>query len=573
MATNLVSARKAIEDDILEHEKAIIDLKGRLNTMTTIARLPPELLSEIFLYVAKAAYEDPRAFYSRYYHSSGFYAWVSVTHVCRNWRAIALNTPRLWGYVVVSRKVVVDELLARSKKAPLLISANVISSEDEKSKVLKSIGQDASRLQELRLSGPVRVLQDVLRQFTEPSRTLERLVLSESIPPQYLASDTSVPSMFQAQHPSLRYLELSRLVFSWNNSLLSSSGITHLKLVGRLDSQSMLGMFDHLLLAIEQLSCLEVLDLEDAIPRLPDDTKTLPTPQRTLSLPRLQRLSLSGNSLDCGNLLNHLSFPSGARLKLIGRGGVGATELLRVVSQHLARSEPLRSARLCRMYTGRIEANGWREVLDPKRSKHPCIELQVDTLACSSVASYLVNTSKMFTGVRNLDVEALDHDWRWKDVFAGMPDLRILAVTGDPQEQFIQALSATRKGRRNRPPSLVLPRLRILKLSGARMCSPDYDDPPEFLDKLEDWLIMRCNYDLPIDELHMDNCLNLTEEDVERLDEVVPYVKWDGLVNFESEEEEDEEYDDYADYPYDDYHYDYDGFDGDDYFGDPWGFF
>ncbi|KAI0330905.1 hypothetical protein GY45DRAFT_680779 [Cubamyces sp. BRFM 1775] len=570
MADTLVIARKAIEDDIFEHEKAIIDLKGRLNTMTTIARLPPELLSEVFLYVAKAAYEDPRASYNRYYHSSIFYAWVSVTHVCRNWRAIALNTPRLWGHVVVSKKSVVDEMLARSKKAPLFVSAHVISPEDERSKLLKSIGQDASRLQELRLSGPVRVLQDVLRQFTEPSPALERLIVSESVPPQYWASDTSAPSMFQAQHPSLRYLELSRLIFSWTNSLLSSSGVTHLKLVGRLDSQSMLGTFEHLLSAIEQMPRLEVLDLEDAIPRLPDDTKTLPTPQRTLSLPRLQRLSLSGNSLDCGNLLNHLSFPSGTRLKFIGRGGVGATELLRVVSQHLRRSEPLRSARLCRMYTGRIEANGWREVLDPKRSKHPCVELQVDTLACSSVASYLVNASKIFAGVHNLDVEALDHNWRWKDVFAGMPELRVLAVSGDPQEQFIQAISATRKGRRNSPPTLVLPHLRVLKLEDTRMCSPDYDDPPEFLDKLEDWLIMRCNYDLPIDELHLDNCLNLTDEDVERLDEVVPYVKWDGMVNFESEDEEDEEHDDFDEYPYDDYDYD---FDGDDYFGDPWGFF
>ncbi|KAI0766629.1 hypothetical protein BD413DRAFT_569176 [Trametes elegans] len=541
----LAVSRKALEDDIAVHAQAIIDLKGRLNTMTTIARLPPELLSEVFMHVVRDSYDTRQQSYHPYYGASRFYAWVEISHVCRSWRSIALNTPRLWGHLILTRKSVVDHVLPRSKKAPLLVCASILSANDERARILEEVMQESSRLKELRLSGPARLVQEFCTKIKEPANLLETMVLSDSssTPYGYNLGDSSIPvTLFQGQLSRLRHLEIRRLVFSWKLPVFSAS-ITRLVLFGRMDSYSLMGAFDHMLDALDTMPNLQHLELDDAIPRLPDDAKTLSTPQRSVTLSRLQRLVLSGTCLDCANLIHHLSFSQEVRPSIVTKGGNGSQELIRV-----------------------LQVKAWRAVTDIKTSD-PSLELQIDTLASSSVASYLVRDSKIFKHVRILDIDTHYHAWRWKDVCAGMPELRVLTVHGDPQHEFIPALSAVRKTKKN-PNSLVLPRLRVLKLFGTRLCSPDYDDPPEFLDDLEDWLLLRCNYDLPIDRLQLTQCLNLTEEDVDRLIEIVPHVDWDGVVQFESEEEDEEEEDDYGMYPYDE---DFDYYD--DYYDDPWGFF
>ncbi|KAL7280717.1 hypothetical protein ACG7TL_005659 [Trametes sanguinea] len=561
-------ARKALEDDIAVHEQAIIDLKGRLNNMTTVARLPPELLSEIFLHLAEMSYNEVGSSYHPAYVSARFYAWVTVTHVCRSWRSVALSTPRLWGHIVLTRSSIVEDVLARSKKAPLRITGYLMSSHDEKAKMLKSIMQESSRIKELRLSGPASSFRDLFPKMMEPATILETVVLSDCShgAPFINANDINQPMFRPELLPRMRELEIRRLIFRWDSYTLSPQ-ITRLTLSGRLDSQSLLGTFGSLLSTLDQMPNLEHLELEDAIPRLPDTTKTLPAPERTLSFPRMRRLILIGTSLDCGNLLNHINVYSGMRPKVVCRGNNGSQELIRVFAAHVVRMDPLVTVQLSRgAYGGKLHVRGWQTLVEPT-DPNPTVELQVDALACSALASYLVRDSKMFTKARVLRADAEDHDWRWKDVFAGMPDLRELSITGDPQDQFITAVSAPHKSKKHRPPTLVLPHLRVLKLTNTRLCSPDYDQPPEFLDRLEDWLIMRCNYNMPIDELHLTCCVNLTEEDVERLIEIVPYVKWDGIVEFESEEDDEEDEDD--PYDYDDYDYDY----YDDFYDDPWGIF
>lgn len=565
--------RKALEAEIAAHAEAIIDLKGRMNTLTAIARLPPELLSEVFLQVAKGYYDQHADCHHLYYRASRFYEWVKVSHVCRGWRAVALNTPRLWGHIILTKRAVVSDVLARSKKAPLLVCASLISNSDERMRVLEDVIQDPSRLREFRLSGPARLLQDFCPKFAGPASNLETLVLSDNASHSYLqgVGDTALsPELFEGQLPRLRSLEIHKLVFSWRLPVLSS-GLTRLVLAGRLDSQSLLGTFDQLLATLENMSRLELLQVDDAIPRLPAETTTLPTPQHTVTLPRLRRITLTGQCLDCANLIHHLSLPPTTRIKLTGRGHNGGKELIRILGGYVGRSDPLLTMRISSaMYSSQIQMRGWRTLVDPTSlAPEPCIELCIDALVHSRLANEFIGSSKMFTQVRRLDIETAFHCWRWKDVFSGMPNLRTLSICGNPKDELITALSTVRRGKKKRPPLMVLPHLRVLKFTDARMCSTDYDDPPEFLDLLEDWLLMRCNYDLPIEKLYLTQCTNITEEDVERLDQIVPYVEWDGVVEFESddEEEEEEEFDAYDPYFDDEFGYDYDDY------GDPWGFF
>ncbi|KAJ2965273.1 hypothetical protein NUW54_g14174 [Trametes sanguinea] len=202
----LSAARKALEDDIAVHEQAIIDLKGRLNNMTTVARLPPELLSEIFLHLAETSYSEVGSSYRPAYAHARFYAWISVTHVCRTWRTVALSTPRLWGYIVLTRSSIVEDVLARSKKAPLRITGHLMSSHDEKAKMLKNIMQESSRIQELRLSAPASSFRDLFPKMVEPANILETVVLSDCShgAPFINANDVNQPIFRPEQLPPIR---------------------------------------------------------------------------------------------------------------------------------------------------------------------------------------------------------------------------------------------------------------------------------------------------------------------------------------------------------------------------------
>lgn len=54
-----------------------------------VARLPPEILADIFLKHLEAMEQPPRRIHSDR-------APLVFTRVCRNWRATAYSTPRLW---------------------------------------------------------------------------------------------------------------------------------------------------------------------------------------------------------------------------------------------------------------------------------------------------------------------------------------------------------------------------------------------------------------------------------------------------------------------------------------------
>jgi len=85
-----------------------------------IHRLPPELLSNIFLLYDHTSGTFPTSF-----------AWT-VAHVCSRWRQIAFNTPRLWSTIILdvsslhvirhrldSRLQFLDTCLALSKSVPI----------------------------------------------------------------------------------------------------------------------------------------------------------------------------------------------------------------------------------------------------------------------------------------------------------------------------------------------------------------------------------------------------------------------------------------------------------------------
>ena len=88
---------ESYQADIVNHhaqiailQGQIADLRSALNDRALIGRLHPEVLAQVFLYRVKHwSYEVSKGGLPRRH-------WTGILHVCRSWRQLALQTPRLW---------------------------------------------------------------------------------------------------------------------------------------------------------------------------------------------------------------------------------------------------------------------------------------------------------------------------------------------------------------------------------------------------------------------------------------------------------------------------------------------
>ncbi|KAG6909766.1 hypothetical protein DXG01_015482 [Tephrocybe rancida] len=83
------TAHEQICRKIVELEALILSLKKTNNTISDPARLPDEILAEIFQWVA----EDDK--------SCSRPKWIGVTYVCTHWRDVALRCASLWSVIFV----------------------------------------------------------------------------------------------------------------------------------------------------------------------------------------------------------------------------------------------------------------------------------------------------------------------------------------------------------------------------------------------------------------------------------------------------------------------------------------
>ncbi|KAI9064010.1 hypothetical protein FKP32DRAFT_1570692, partial [Trametes sanguinea] len=505
--------RKVLEDRIAHHADTIIGLKTRLNTLTPIARLPPEILSEIFALVSTKQYEET---WRHHYGSSQVYKWLSVAHVCRVWRSIALDTPRLWSNIVLTRPEVDREVLARSKKAPLWISANVLHPEDERATMLNTIMEDATRLKELHLTGPARALQSLCAKWTNRADALESLSLNSA----YRLFDHA---SFFATPP------LTSNLFSGHVLVIDA----------RNEFSDRAGDFSHFLDALDNMQSLVKLSLTDALPRLPEEVASISAVQRTVRLPRLRALELHAEAIDSARLLRHLVLPRDVKLKLTARTERGSEDFVQALSDQLAQANHLLTVRLERRSISQVHLRGWRSVIkshDPMYDNDPEPEVNVylDTTPFGQSVHNLVANAKFLSHTQRLIIEPTSRNWYWRLLFAQAPELRELSLIAEADDGFLPALSAILSSIPSEDDDVDCPHLHTLELYGARFGCSHSDHESRWLEDLLEWLIARCNAETPIQKLVLRMCINADDEDVGRLAEIVPEVTWDGRVSYES---------------------------------------
>ncbi len=105
-------ARKTVELEIEAVALVLSSLRTRYNNLTSVNRLPPEVYSRIFQHLRSVNSPLDRPHPGTPCKTIG---WIKVTHVCHQWRTIALENPGLWSDIPFPLGIRwADEFLRRS---------------------------------------------------------------------------------------------------------------------------------------------------------------------------------------------------------------------------------------------------------------------------------------------------------------------------------------------------------------------------------------------------------------------------------------------------------------------------
>ncbi|KAI0280969.1 hypothetical protein BC826DRAFT_437214 [Russula brevipes] len=233
------------------------------NTLAPASVLPPEVLAQIFHLVAFAESSPPEM---------GSLRWISVTHVCRHWRQVALDDSSLWARIC-GRSVNTtwfSETLARARNALLEIDLF----ESQNAETLSMFTAHFAHTQEFRLRGVVAPHKDdSIREICgleAPALEHFELDVHTNFPVVFLRAP-----FFNGMAPKLRTFSLSQIYAPW--SFIPRGQLSQLKitLTGREfiadGPSSSFGDSKSLIDLLINCPVLEILVLESCLPRVSHD--------------------------------------------------------------------------------------------------------------------------------------------------------------------------------------------------------------------------------------------------------------------------------------------------------------
>lgn len=286
-------------------------------SISTATKLPPELLSEIFLYVRDAQTSHHMAvlrYTLRAIH------WIKVTHVCRYWRQVALNCQRLWSNIPIISTTAVQVLLSRAPRVPLSLRCLHQLSTIEAFTIAM---QELPRTCSLNFRGPKAWLPNL----TTLTPLLESLSLHRT-DTRVTSSDYGLPGMFvKGSFPKLRSIELSGYHFLWDNAIFSPA-LRCLRVSSWLGRPSSL---NRTMDALASMPLLEDLDLHRMFPVDPSQ----PLSPSRITLPNLRTFRLSDNATVCARALERIIFPACTRVVLECHCDIGPIDGVAMLSSTL----------------------------------------------------------------------------------------------------------------------------------------------------------------------------------------------------------------------------------------------
>lgn len=257
------------------------------NDGLAIARIPSEILCQIFLYYASE---------QRHSHTVGP-DWISITHVCHHWRLIALDLANLWTEIGSGPLKFNELLLSRSKQDSLKLVVPYLEPPD----IIAKAFREAHRLETV----------DISSVFEYPplpdSLFAPRL---HSIALTHWGQATSLSPHFQNYDmPRLGRVKLAGYEINWSSRLFCPT-LTSLDISDVIVHPGL----EETLYALSKLPKLTFLSLNNIFPT---DSRVKPVSADVdVALPLLEVLKLSCGPGVMASFLSHVSFPPNARLFL-----------------------------------------------------------------------------------------------------------------------------------------------------------------------------------------------------------------------------------------------------------------
>ncbi|KAH7912426.1 hypothetical protein BJ138DRAFT_1112379 [Hygrophoropsis aurantiaca] len=564
----LARAQEQIDKKIASLSKQIVELRSQRNVFTCVSSLPAELLAKIFMDYAHQAYKGRRGTYS---YDCESLMWIRVTHVCRHWRQVALAFPALWTHLVLESPFWTEQMLSRSKMAPLVIDVDLsypaLQLVGTVGKALKHI----SRIRELRLVAIRSATGETMASLTTPAPLLESLTLSATLGRVASYTTTCIPAnLFSGQTPNLRRVTLNECETPWPSSLLTN--LTHFDI--RHLSPPFRPSLPQLVASLKRTPVLRRCALKDVLP-----------------FSREMSLYLGGTLLECVQVLAYLNYPKNAVLKLgclaTPANGLDFSPLLPFIS-HVGcgniddSSPPSSCATFQTMYIGSQSLASYGAlthgafmccgVLDPLCSFIPAEVIMMDDFGNHSFqfalsASWSTHSDKPITticsvlslpNIHNLTIYGLEDlsEEFWLKSFRNAQNLKKITLSACSVEGFVKALAAhAPNGYRPGDDALFFPSLDLITLEhvvfdeAADIGGPRGVTPID----LHDALIVRANQGVEIERLVVQQCRNLFSDEASSLEEVVVDFVWDHIEQWDTADDE-SEYDDEGEDYHEDYH-------------------
>ncbi|KAH9920612.1 uncharacterized protein B0H18DRAFT_956996 [Fomitopsis serialis] len=255
-----------------------------------VDNIPTELLVHVFLLVRD---------------STTTLSWISLTHVCRHWRNVALGTPLLWASIPVGRRPsFLRACLARS--SDVLVDVIFRHSLSHIDRLLGDLRSHAGRVRMLKVlllsnDAAEQLLQDVVA----PALRLEDLSFQRQTP----SLNSTIPPLALPDRDwsSLRRLQLKGIALPKHASPLMS--LTSLVLSNVIAGARV--ALEELLDKLGNCPRLEHLSISDSCPSaLKGDDNKGSTRTHTIPLQTLQTLKLSMHASVASEILASISVPA-----------------------------------------------------------------------------------------------------------------------------------------------------------------------------------------------------------------------------------------------------------------------
>ncbi|KAF9643834.1 hypothetical protein BDM02DRAFT_3122884 [Thelephora ganbajun] len=299
-----IKSIRALEEQIQEHEMAIIELKRTRNSLLNVSKLPPEVLGDIFHW--NVALRDDFDELDKRSHNFLF--------VCHHWLEVALQTPEIWSFWGDTPKEWA-RWYPRSGTAPLdLVLGGHYRGDSYFDTTLCDVLRDRAtrdtiRRVHLKAYDP-ELLNAIISSITATcegirSSSMESFILCSWKHNRGDSSPVDVSNFFaHYRFPKLQQLELlGCIISSWNHLTSRTTALTTLDL--NLKHPSSTPTTSQLLSILASNPALRTVVLANRA--IPDDSGDSSSSQ--IQLHHLKRLQLKGGSRHVIGLLHRLAYP------------------------------------------------------------------------------------------------------------------------------------------------------------------------------------------------------------------------------------------------------------------------